>query len=156
MEKLALAEQEFLTSQQAGSNVTEVAEAHRLLLEQLRADAARLQAAGADARTDAAALEAALKGASRSLGEEARHLRSRASRRWKSVSRAWKRRKPLRSGAWLRSIELEELLRSEFEQQEKKLADDRKEIDVLRAKLRVQIRKLEEGLDEAEEDAIPV
>jgi hypothetical protein len=155
MEQLAGAEQEFLTTQQAGSNVAGVAEAHRVLLEQLRADTARLQAAGADARTDAVAFEAALK--ERQTAWEKKHaalvarlgqMEERFTALEKAEAASQRRMTEL--------DELEEMLRSEFEQQEKRLAHERKEIEVLRTKLRTQIRKLEEGLDEAEEDAMPV
>jgi hypothetical protein len=155
MEKLAQAEQEFLTSQQAGSNVAEVAEAHRVLLEQLRADTARLQEAGAYARTDHAAFEAALKERQEAWEKKHASLVARLGEmeeRFTALDKA--------EAASQRRVsevdELEEQLRSEFEQQEKRLAADRQEIEVLRAKLRQQIRKLDEGLDEAEEDAVPV
>ena len=155
MEKLAQAEQEFLTSQRGGGNLGKLAEAHRVLLEQLRADTKRLQEAGADARTNAAAFEAALK--ERQEAWERKHatlvarlgeMEERFAALEKAEAASQRRMAEL--------DELEELLRSEFEQQEKRLADDRQEIEVLRVKLRQQIRKLEEGLDEAEEDAVPV
>jgi hypothetical protein len=155
MEKLASAEREFLAVQQTGNNLGEVAEGHRALLEQLRADMARLQAAGADARTEASAFEAALK--ERQEAWEQKHAAQVA--RQEEMERRYEALERGEEASQTRLAELndlEELLRTEFDQEEKRLAQERQEIDVLRAKLRMQISKLEEGLDEAEEDAVPV
>jgi chromosome segregation ATPase len=155
MEKLAQAEQEFLAGQQADSSLAEVAEGHRALLEQLRADTAQLQAAGADAHTDAAAFEAALKERQEAWEKKHATLTARLEEMEERFT-ALEKAEAASERRMAELDELEELLRSEFERQEKQLSDDRQEIEVLRGKLRAQIRKLEEGLDEAEEDAVPV
>jgi chromosome segregation ATPase len=155
MEKLAGAEQEFLAIQQTGSHAGEATKAHRALLERLRADMAQLQAAGADAHKEAAAFEAALR--ERQEAWEKKHA-AQVARQEEMEQRytALEKAEEASQRRLTELDELEELLRTEFEQQEKRLAHERQEIDVLRTKLRVQIRKLEEGLDEAEDDAVPV
>ena len=115
----------------------------------------RLQAAGANARNETAAFEASLK--ERQGAWENKHAalvarQEEMEQRYTALEKA--------EQALQRRLtelnELEEALRAEFEQQEQRAAQERQEIDVLRTKLRLQIRKLEEGLDEAEEDAVPV
>jgi hypothetical protein len=150
MERLANAEQEILSNP-----IREDAGAHRTLLERLRADAAQLQAAGADAHTDAAAWEAALK--ERQQAWEHNHATLVA--RQVAMEQRYATLEKAEAASQRRLAELDEveqLLRTEFEQQERRLALDREEIAILRARLRTQISKLEAGLDEQEEDAVPV
>ena len=155
MEKLARAEEEFLAIQQTGKNITLSTAAHRKLLEQLRADMAQLQAAGANARAEAAAFETALR--ERQEAWEKKHAalvarQEEMEQRYTALEKAEEA-----SQRRLAELdELEELLRSEYEAQERRNSQERQEIDVLRTKLRIQIRKLQEGLDENEEDAVPV
>lgn len=155
MESLARAEQEFLSIQQTGNNACEVTEAHRELLEGLRADAARLQAAEADARTDAVAFEAALK--ERQEAWEKKHATLVARQEAMEQRFALLEKAEAASQRRLAELdELEEQLRKEFDQQEQRLVHDRQEIDMLRNRLRTQIRKLDQGLNDEEEDAVPV
>src|SRR5262249_578757 len=139
MENLAQAEQEFLSIQQTDNNLVEVAEAHRAVLERWRADMARLQPAPADSATDAAAFEAALK-----EGQEAwenKHANLVARQEEMEQRFAILEKAEAASQRRLAELdELEELLRTEFDQQEKRLSDERDEIEILRTRLRLQIR----------------
>lgn len=150
MERLASVEQELLNN-----NLQEDPEAHRALLEGLRADTAQLQEAGAGARMDAAAFEAALKERQQAWEQEHGTLIARQAEmdhRFTALEKS--EQASQRYLAELDEVEL--LLRKEFEQQEKRLAQERQEIDILRVRLRTQIRKLEQGVDELEDDAVPV
>jgi hypothetical protein len=150
MERLASVEQELLSN-----DMRENPEAHRALVERLRAETAQLQAAGVDAGTNAAAFEAALK--ERQQAWEQKHATLLA--RQGEIEQRFAVLQKAEQASQRRLAELDEveqLLRKEFEQQERDLALERQEIDVLRVRLRVQIRKLEEGVDEMEEDAVPV
>jgi chromosome segregation ATPase len=155
MEKLARAEQELGAIEQTGSNISETTAAHRALLEQLRIDMEQLQAAGVNARNETAAFEASLK--ERQEAWESKHAALVA--RQEEMEQRYAALEQAEQALQRRLAELDELeeaLRAEFEQHEQRAAQERQEIDVLRTKLRVQIRKLEEGLNEAEEDAVPV
>jgi chromosome segregation ATPase len=155
VDRLATAEQELLTTEQTGNKAWEEVQAHRTILERLHADLAQLRAAGADASTDAAAFEAALKERQQAWEQKQGDLvvrQEQMEQRYLALENAEEA-----SQRRLEELnELEDLLRHEFEQQESRLVQERREIDVLRTRLRMQIRKLEEGLDETEEDAVPI
>jgi hypothetical protein len=153
LENLAQAEQEFLSIQQTGNNIVEVAGAHHALLDRFQADTARFRATGAGG--DAAAFEAALK--DRQEAWEQKHASLVARQEAMEQRYALLDKAEAASQRRLAELEeLEEVLRTEFQRQEEQLAQEREEIEVLRNKLRMQIRKLEEGLDEDEEDVVPV
>jgi chromosome segregation ATPase len=155
MEKLARAEQELLAMEQTGTNLSDTTAAHRALLEQLRVDMEQLQAAGANARSETAAFEASLKQRQEAWENKHAALVARQEEMEQRYTAMEKSEEALQRRL-TELNELEEVLRAEFEQHEQQAAQERQEIDVLRTKLRMQIRKLEEGLDEAEEDAVPV
>jgi hypothetical protein len=147
MERLASLEQELVSSASP--------EAHRALIEQLRAETAQLQAAGAESGANVAALSSGLKQRQQAWEHEHEAFLARQvqmEQRFAALEQA--------EQALQRRIaeldEVEQLLRNEFEQQERRLAFERQEIDVLRFKLRSQITKLQQGVNEAEEDAVPV
>jgi chromosome segregation ATPase len=150
MERLASVEQELLSSEMRGEP-----EAHRALVERLRTEMAQLQAAGVDAGNQAAALETALKERQQAWEQKQATLVARQG----EIEQRFAVLVKAEAASQRRLAELDEveqLLRKEFEQEENRLIRERQEIDVLRARLRTQIRKLEEGVDEFEEDAVPV
>jgi chromosome segregation ATPase len=155
VERLAGAEQALVAILETGTDISEDAAGRRAILERLRTDMAELRAAGSHASAEAAAFEAALRERQRAWEEKHGALVARLEEmehRYQALEKAEQA-----SQRRLTELdELEELLRTEFEQQEKRLAQERAEVEVLRLRLRAQIRKLEEGLDPAEEDAVPV
>ncbi len=150
MERLTSVEQELLNS-----DMQQEPEAHRALVERLRAETAQLRAAAVDTGSNAAAFEASLKERQQAWEQKHATLVARQveiEQRFAALEKA----EQVSQRRLAELDEVEQLLRKEFEQQEKRLALERQEIDVLRVKLRTQIRKVEEGVDQMEEDAVPV
>jgi chromosome segregation ATPase len=142
MNKLAEAHQELIESRQVSAPLQQDRESRRALLEQLRAEAAELQARGAGGRAEAEALETALR--QRQEAWERKHAQLMA--RQVEMEQRYEALEKNEAAAkrWLRELEeLEDQLRTEFEQQEHRLASERREMEALRSRLRSQVQKLE-------------
>lgn len=155
IEKVFRAQEDLLHIQQTSEDIQRDTEAQEVVLEELRAETARLQSSEAAARSEFETFEAKLRERQQAWERKQAEIAERQAQmevRFEALEKteeAAKRR--------LAEIEeLEERMQREFEEQEQHLAAQRRELEALRAKLRPPPRKHENGRHEYGADLVAV
>jgi hypothetical protein len=139
MERLAHAQEELLTLEQTSQDIRQDTEQQRSLLEQLRAQTAELQVSDLASRREFDNFEVALKERQQAWEEKQAAISARQAEmeeRYATLEKAEEAAK--RRLAEL--DELEELMQQEVHAQEQQLAQERRDMEMLRARLRGQVR----------------
>jgi chromosome segregation ATPase len=139
MERLAHAQEELLTLEQTSQNIRQDTETQRSLLEQLRAQTAELQVSDLASRHEFDNFEVALKERQRAWEEKQAEISARQAEmeeRYAALEKAEEAAK--RRLAEL--DELEERMQQEIHEHEQQLAQERRDMEIMRAKLRGQVR----------------
>ncbi len=143
-ERLAQAQEELFALQNSSETARRDIEAQQQILNKLRTEAAQLQQVGQSARAEFGDFETTLRARQQAWEKKQAEFVARQAQmeqRYEALEKAEEASKR-------RITELDELedqLRREFEQSERSLAAERREIETLRARLRLHLQRLQNG-----------
>jgi chromosome segregation ATPase len=144
MEKLARAQEELIALENNSESTRRDIDAQQQFLNELREETAQLQRVGQSTRTEFSDFEATLKERQQAWEKKQAEFVARQAQmeqRYAALDKAEEAHK--RRMAEL--DELEDQLRREFEQSERALATERREMETLRARLRLHVERSQNG-----------